>query len=306
MHKRKRIILTAVYCLLAVSFGVVILQNAATLKDSVDILQTANAWWVLASVLVLVVGFGLAALSYRFLAFSRLKFKEQMLIELASASVNKLMPSGLGSLGVHGVYLHNRKHTFEQVTAVVSVNNLTGMVVHLLLLATVLTTQGQVHFHLGWQKIQGWVSLGMCLLVILLALMWLFRARLRTFFHNFLRSLRHYRTHPLSLLYAGMALALLTCANVLILALVAQAFAVDINLPTLFIVYSLGVFLGAAVPTPGGVGGAELGLAAGLIMYGLDSPTAIALALTFRVVTFWLPIVPGLVAFAVCTHRRLL
>ena len=75
----------------------------------------------------------------------------------------------------------------------------------------------------------------------------------------------------------------------------ALAFDVDISFPKAGALYMIANTLGAAVPTPGGVGGVEAALTAVLLSYGVDSATAAAIVLLFRVLTFWLPTVPGYV-----------
>jgi uncharacterized membrane protein YbhN (UPF0104 family) len=44
---------------------------------------------------------------------------------------------------------------------------------------------------------------------------------------------------------------------------------------------------------------------AGLTGIGVRSEPAVAAVLTFRLITFWLPILPGLAAFRYMQHRRL-
>lgn len=57
--------------------------------------------------------------------------------------------------------------------------------------------------------------------------------------------------------------------------------------------YLVGSTVGAAVPTPGGVGGVEAALIAVLTGAGVDSATAAAAVVVFRLVTYWLPVIPG-------------
>jgi uncharacterized protein (TIRG00374 family) len=57
--------------------------------------------------------------------------------------------------------------------------------------------------------------------------------------------------------------------------------------------YMIANTVGSAVPTPGGVGGIEAALTAVLLSFGVDSATAAAIVLLFRLLTFWLPTVPG-------------
>ena len=56
--------------------------------------------------------------------------------------------------------------------------------------------------------------------------------------------------------------------------------------------YLVGSTIGSAVPTPGGVGGVEA-LIAVLTGAGVDSATAAAVVVVFRLVTYWSPVLPG-------------
>ena len=65
-----------------------------------------------------------------------------------------------------------------------------------------------------------------------------------------------------------------------------------------------GTALGSAAPTPGGLGAVEAVLAAGLTAAaGLDGAVAVSSVLLFRLLTFWLPVVPGWLAFTMLQRR---
>jgi undecaprenyl-diphosphatase len=68
-------------------------------------------------------------------------------------------------------------------------------------------------------------------------------------------------------------------------------------------VYIVATNLGPRRPTPGGLGAVEGGLVAGLTAVGIPTSTAIAAALVSRVLSFWLPVLPGIVAFRLLQHR---
>jgi uncharacterized protein (TIRG00374 family) len=57
-----------------------------------------------------------------------------------------------------------------------------------------------------------------------------------------------------------------------------------------------GAAISSAAPTPGGVGATEAALIAGYTAVGVTAATAFAAVLLFRLVTFWLPILPGWLA----------
>jgi undecaprenyl-diphosphatase len=72
------------------------------------------------------------------------------------------------------------------------------------------------------------------------------------------------------------------------------------------LVYLVAATIGTVTPTPGGIGGTELALVAGLTRIGALQAQAVAAALAFRLVTFWLPVIPGLVALRRLRRRSLL
>jgi uncharacterized protein (TIRG00374 family) len=55
--------------------------------------------------------------------------------------------------------------------------------------------------------------------------------------------------------------------------------------------------LGNLLPLPGGVGGVEGGMIGALVAFDVDSGLAVVAVLVFRAFTFWLPLIPGVVAY---------
>jgi uncharacterized protein (TIRG00374 family) len=76
-----------------------------------------------------------------------------------------------------------------------------------------------------------------------------------------------------------------------------QAFDGQMPIAIIALVYLAGATLGQAAPTPGGIGAVEAALAAGLTAGGLDGGIAVSAVLLFRLITFWIPTVPGYWAF---------
>jgi uncharacterized protein (TIRG00374 family) len=119
------------------------------------------------------------------------------------------------------------------------------------------------------------------------------RPWIATAFSKILESIRDLLTRPskLAQLFGGALLGKL--ANVVAFWASMEAFGVDISFPKAGAMYIIATTIGAAVPTPGGVGGVEAALTAALIAYGVDNATAAAIVLFFRTLTFWLPTLPG-------------
>ena len=111
------------------------------------------------------------------------------------------------------------------------------------------------------------------------------------------RGIRELAGHPgkLALLFGGSALVTLSYA--LCLAYCIEAFGGGLALPAIIAAYLVGAAIAQAAPTPGGIGAVEAALIAGLTAAGLDKETAVPAVFLFRLVTFWLPILPGWLAF---------
>jgi uncharacterized protein (TIRG00374 family) len=94
---------------------------------------------------------------------------------------------------------------------------------------------------------------------------------------------------------------LLTAAFVVCLDASIRAFGGSLGLTTVAVVFLTGNALGSAAPTPGGLGAVEGALSVGLTLAGLPAGTATSAVLMFRLLTFWLPVLPGWAAF---THLQ--
>jgi len=249
--------------------------------------------------------FLIAAAIYCVLALHRLRYLPTTLVEAASAFVNRLLPSGLGGLGLHGLYLYKRKHTVAEATVVVSVNNLVGMAAHLALLAaTLVLYPAAIHSFVHRVHVASWpLAVGGLVVGMVAVATPRVRQRLARFMQNLLASVRRLRLVAL-LCALGLAL-LLTITYTCILFSVTRSLGMELNMVQVFIVFSLAMLTSTAVPTPGGLVGAEAGLFAGFVAYGESAASAGAAALLYRLITYWLPLLPGLLALAIARRKKL-
>jgi uncharacterized membrane protein YbhN (UPF0104 family) len=86
-------------------------------------------------------------------------------------------------------------------------------------------------------------------------------------------------------------------ANIGLLWAAFEAFGGDVP----FGVLVQGFFIGMAanlIPSPaGGVGSVDAGMIGAFVLFGVPSPVVFPAVLTYRVIAFWLPIPPGIVAY---------
>jgi uncharacterized protein (TIRG00374 family) len=90
---------------------------------------------------------------------------------------------------------------------------------------------------------------------------------------------------------------MLSLAYVLCLAACVAAFGGSVPIAKIGVVYMTGSALGSIIPTPGGLGAVEAALTAGLTAAGVPGAAAVSAVLLFRLLTFWLPVPLGWIAF---------
>lgn len=298
---------TLISTVLLVLLTVAIMRNRTQFLESLQVVRSINELTLVWMAGLFCVTTACAALTYRLLAFRRAPYKAFYLVELAAAGINRLLPSGVGSMGLHGVFLHRRNHTVPEAVAVVSVNNSLGLVTHFILMAVIIIfdTSAVESFRM---KLPGWLGVVAVSIVVIIAVFMLVPAsqqHVAGFLRNFWRSIRRYGDRPWHVAGAAASSLGITLVNVLIFAVAVQAVGISASGIELFLIYTVGVLFGSVTPTPGGLGGVEAGLMAGLVAKGVPATQALAAALTFRLATYWFPMVAGTLAFFAARARKL-
>jgi uncharacterized protein (TIRG00374 family) len=75
-----------------------------------------------------------------------------------------------------------------------------------------------------------------------------------------------------------------------------HAFGVAPHVPVVVMAYFVGT-LANAIPLPGGIGGVEGGMIGAFLAFGVNGGDAVLAVLAYRALSFWLPTLPGLVAY---------
>jgi uncharacterized membrane protein YbhN (UPF0104 family) len=75
-----------------------------------------------------------------------------------------------------------------------------------------------------------------------------------------------------------------------------RAFGGELTVPVVVMSYFVGM-IANLLPLPGGVGGVDGGMIAAMIGFGAPAGLAIAAVLSYRGISFWLPTLPGIVAY---------
>jgi glycosyltransferase 2 family protein len=312
-NQRFRLQTTLRHILLLVAVVVVVyllLPQFGDFRSSGHILVQARPLFTTVAIVLAFATFAAGAGTYCLLAARRLDYARTLLVQLAAMFVNRLLPAGMGAVGVNYLYLRHERHSAAQAGSIVAMNNLLGFMGHFVLLgATLLIFSGKVIAPGGHRFADPLTFMKIMLVVsiiLLLSALLFGRSKVTRLLKDVKKQLLSYKRKPWVLLAALGTSMILTLCNVGCLFFCAYALNMHISFVMVILVFTLGVGVGAAIPTPGGIGGFEAGLAGGFVAYGVDPASALAAALLFRLVSYWLPFGAGAVALVACQRRKLL
>ena len=86
-------------------------------------------------------------------------------------------------------------------------------------------------------------------------------------------------------------------ANIAILWARFEAFGVDVSLAVVVQGFFVGMVANLIPAAPGGVGAVDAGMIGAFVLFGLPEAHVFAGVLIYRLIAFWLPLPPGIVAF---------
>ncbi|HEX3825854.1 MAG TPA: lysylphosphatidylglycerol synthase transmembrane domain-containing protein [Sporichthyaceae bacterium] len=276
-------------------------------------LQGASTGWLAVAAAAGVVGLTVAgAVSQNGALAVPAPFGTMCAVQLAGSLVNQLLPAGTGAMAVTMRFLRRQGLTRGAAAAAMGLNQVVGVVVHVLLLGTVLAVEpGAVPLpHLSAETMV--VSILVALLVGLAVAA--YRRTPRPVGRDSLAVRVRSEVARLSAVMrdpsraAALWLGSLATPLLQAVALYAVARSVGIALTPWHIaaVYLAASALAAVVPTPGGLGALDLTIAATLIASGVPATTAATTTVAFRLMTSWLPLLPGGLALLVLGRRRLI
>lgn len=302
-HSRRRWLLLAVFALALYA----LLPQLRVFHFNWDSLFDASWPDVLLAIGFTALTFPAAAASYVLLAYRPLPYGRTVAVELASTFASRLLPAGAGGIGVNFLYLRKARHTAAQAAATIAVNNSLGFVGHFTLLAmalminrSALPTGHLFSHHFVWH---GYYVLLIILLLVLVLGIGSVRHKLASGVRDFGAQIALYRRHSGRLLGAWLSLMVLTLGNVLSLYFCAKSLGVQLPLAAVLLVFTLGIGLCTAAPTPGGLGGMEAGLVAGFALYHVPSAEALASVLLYRLFSYWLTLAAGAAMFVAAQRR---
>jgi undecaprenyl-diphosphatase len=230
-------------------------------------------------------------------------------VQLGGSFINRITPVKVGGMAVNVRYL--QKQGLDSATAIggVGIAAVAAGAIHIALTAVFLVWAGS---KTDIVKLPSSSTILLVLVIVAAAIGLVMVVRparrlLRTVVvpqvEKAVHELREALRDPARLSLSFLGALLMDLAYIAALFASVRAFHYPVTFAVAGAVYLTGTVVASAAPTPGGVGAVEAALIAGLTATGVPSEVAVPAVLTYRVATFWLPVLPGWLAFTLLTRR---
>jgi len=293
--KHSKIILTIAGLLLVFY---VFIPQLGNLKESLQAAEAANKTMLFLAVVVFCVGFPILAAKYCLIAQYKLRYYLTLQVQVASAFVSKLLPMSIGSLTVNTYYLTKESKDVSEAASTMAINAMTSSIAFgIIIIIALISTWSDISLEHTQHDVNWFRAL--LVLIIVSVSIWLISRikKIRNILHNAWKSIwgniKLYRKHPRKVTYGIIFNGLGSLTGITTLYICAHAVGLPVTFPQAILSYTMGNIIGSLVPTPGGLGGAEAGLYAGLVFFGYPDNTSLVAVLLYRLITYWLPLIPG-------------
>ncbi|MFG2411950.1 flippase-like domain-containing protein [Streptomyces goshikiensis] len=296
---------------IAGAFGAYFLLTQLAHVDFATIISSAQWGWVGAALAFSVLTYFAAAMSLLGFVPERVSFLRTVLAQVAGSFVKLVAPAAVGGVALNTRFLQRSGVRPGLAVASVGASQLFGLASHVLLLLAfgyLTGTEKTPEMTPSRTVIAGLLTVAVLVLVVT-AVPFLRKfvvTRVRALFAGVVPRMLDVLQRPQKLVTGIGGMLLLTGCFVMCLDASIRAFGggQDISYASIAVVFLAGNALGSAAPTPGGMGAVETTLTLGLIAAGLDKQVAISAVLLFRLMTFWLPVLPGWISFNFLTRKE--
>lgn len=278
---------------------VVAVRHRSVLADGFAHLTTARWPWLLAAAGATCLTWVAAACTRQGAVLDRLPARRLLATQFAAGAANHLLPTGLGASAVNLRFMTVCGLSLSRSSAALALYLLAESVGRVALLGALLVAFPGA-LRLGALLPEGafgplLLALGGVLAVAVGVLVCV--RRLRSAVAGFLRTAlgeaRSVHARPVrALALWGGALAF-PALQAAALVLVGLSLGLSVPPAHMAVAYLAATVAVALVPTPGGLGSVEAALIVALVAVGGAAAVATAVVLAFRVITVWLPLLPG-------------
>ncbi|MFF7313259.1 lysylphosphatidylglycerol synthase domain-containing protein [Streptomyces sp. NPDC008137] len=299
---------------MAGAIGAYFLLTQLTHIEFGPLIANAEWGWVAAAVLFSMCSYLAAAMALLGFVPERVPFLRTVAAQVAGSFVKIVAPAAVGGVALNTRFLQRAGVRPGLAVASVGASQLFGLGCHILMLLAfgyLTGTEKTPSLSPSRTVIAGLLTVAVLVLVVTSVpfLRKFVVTRVRSLFAGVVPRMLDVLQRPQKLVTGIGGMLLLTACFVMCLDASIRAFgdeSTSISLASVAVVFLAGNALGSAAPTPGGVGAVEATLTVGLIAVGLPKEVAAPAVLLFRLLTLWLPVLPGWLAFNHLTRKQAL
>ncbi|MEU9450137.1 lysylphosphatidylglycerol synthase domain-containing protein [Streptomyces sp. NPDC048277] len=268
-------------------------------------LAVADQGWLFVAAVAAVGTWACSALAQQGAVTPRLPGRRLVATQFAASAANHVLPAGLGAGAVNLRFLMRCGLPAGRGASALAVKAAAGVVVRLALIAVLAPAcPGLLRTpHVSTAALLALAAAAVMALVLLRVRVW---PRCRGAVAAVVTDLRALHTRPVraAALWGG-SLAF-TGLHALVLIAVTRAVELPLSPARVALLYLAASGAAALLPTPGGLGSLDAALALALTASGTPAATAASAVLGYRLLTVWLPLLPGLLVLGVLIRRRAL
>ncbi|MET9114992.1 lysylphosphatidylglycerol synthase domain-containing protein [Streptomyces longwoodensis] len=296
---------------IAGAIGAYFLLTQLTHIEFGPLVANAQWGWVAMAVLFSALSYVAAAMSLLGFVPERVPFPRTVAAQVAGSFVKIVAPAAVGGVALNTRFLQRAGVRPGLAVASVGASQLFGLGCHILMLLSfgyLTGTEKTPSLSPSRTVIAGLLTVAVLVLVVTSVpfLRKFVATRVRSLFAGVVPRMLDVLQRPQKLVTGIGGMLLLTACFVMCLDASIRAFGDDstsLSIASVAVVFLAGNALGSAAPTPGGVGAVEATLTVGLIAVGLPKEVAAPAVLLFRLLTLWLPVLPGWLAFTQLTRK---
>ena len=271
--------------------AVTVVVTTMNFEEIASAITEANPWWVAASFAFGAITWFGAALTFSAFAPEKLPLWRATLTQMAGSFVALAAPAGIGPAALNLRMLTRRGVATPMAVATVALVQLSQFVVTVLLLVvlSVSTGSGGLIDLPSTTVLLAIAGVGVAVVATLLVpavRRWAWK-KTRPTLEQVWPRLSQMLGQPTRLALGLGGNVVMTLGYVLAFDAALAAFGQSLNLIDVAVIYLVGNSVGALVPTPGGLGGVEGALIAGLTAAGIPASLAFSVTMLYRLVTYW-------------------
>ncbi|MGW2694972.1 lysylphosphatidylglycerol synthase transmembrane domain-containing protein [Streptomyces sp. NPDC001296] len=296
----RRLPVRQVLCLLPLVLVLVVAaEHWSVLAEGFGHLRSAEWPWLVAAAGATCLTWVAAAVTRQGAVMQRLPRRRLLATQFAAGAANHLLPTGFGASAVNLRFMTVCGVPLARSSAALALYMLAEAITRVGLLLVLLLAFPDA-LRLG-SLVPSWAAGPLlfaaagaaCAAVAVLLLVRRLRTAVLSFVRTALGEARSVHTRPtraLALWGGSLAFPALQAAG---LAAVGEALSLPVPPVHMAVAYLAATLAVAAVPTPGGIGSVEAALILALVAAGGPVAVATAVVLAYRIITVWLPLVPG-------------